>query len=310
MGFDIFSLDTTDLYTFLKILKNKHIAIYHLEYQEDHTYTFLCTWRARRELLSLEGVKRIGSTGVLFFILSFISKKQRLFGLTLAVIFFLLLQQSVWRVNIEGSRESVNQSLEENLYQYNLHLGSKLKTSQELEEIQKQILKDYEQSIDWLNLYLDGHTYQITYTPKVKEEVKKANYSLFVASDDAIVDRIEVSKGNVLVQKNQHVKKGDVLISNEIIATNDEVKLIETEGKIYGYIYKTYEARMDADDSAEGFALLHLKLLEAASKEIGEDGRIDKENVLHYEAKEGTISLKVQFTLYKNIAQKEILNEQ
>ena len=152
-----------------------------------------------------------------------------------------------------------------------------------------------------MNLYLDGNTYQITYTPKVKEEVKKANYSLFVASDDAIVDRIEVSKGNVLVQKNQHVKKGDVLISNEII---------ETEGKIYGYIYKTYEARMEADDSAEGFALLHLKLLEAASKEIGEDGRIDKENVLHYEAKEGTISLKVQFTLYKNIAQKEILNEQ
>ena len=80
MGFDIFSLDTTDLYTFLKILKNKHIAIYHLEYQEDHTYTFLCTWRARRELLSLEGVKRIGSTGVLFFILS-ISFSSALNGL-------------------------------------------------------------------------------------------------------------------------------------------------------------------------------------------------------------------------------------
>lgn len=246
----------------------------------------------------------------MFFVLAFLSKKRRLFGWLCALLCFGFVNQLTWQIDIEGSRENINYKLEEKLVDYQMNIGSKLKTSDELEEIQKIMMKDFKDDIDWLNVYLDGHRYQITYTPKVIEEVKQPSFTILVASDDAIVDKIDVSKGNVLVQAKQHVKKGDILVSNEILATNDETKLIETEGKVYGYIYKTYEASMKASDSAEGFALLHLKLLEKAWQEIQEDGRIDKENVLHYEAKEGTISLKVQFTLYKNIAQKEILNEQ
>lgn len=86
--------------------------------------------------------------------------------------------------------------------------------------------------------------------------------------------------------------------------------MIEVKGKVYAYLYKTFEASLVADDLAESFVTLHLKILDQVQNEIGEDGHIDQENVLQYERKGGTIILKIQFTLYKNIAKKEILNEQ
>lgn len=278
--------------------------------QDKDTYTFFASHHHTKALLKLNlPIERIGSSGMTFFLLSFLRKKYRLFGLLIAVFSFLLADGLCWQVNIEGSRESINNTLFSHLADYGLNPFQALKNNAEIQAIQEQLLSDYADVIDWLNLYLDGHTYQISYTPKIKEKTETPSYTLLLASDDAIVDLIEVEKGNVLVKRNQYVKKGETLVSNELVSTDEKTKLIETKGKIYGYVYKTYEATLNHQDNAEGFAFLHLKILEEVEKEIGEDGRISQENVLHYEAKEGTISLKVQFTLYKNIAQKETFNE-
>lgn len=225
------------------------------------------------------------------------------------MVFFFLNQMS-WGVKIEGSREKITQALTDSLATYELTHASFLKNQNEIEALQQQILLDFQDEIDWLNLYLDGHVYILHYTPKTQSQVPSPSYAVLVASDDAVIDRIDVSKGNVLVKKNQYVRKGQVLVSNEIMATDDTVKLIETKGKIYGYTYKTLTATMEGTDLAEHFTFLHFQLLQAIADEIGEDGYITQENVLQYELKEGKITLKVQFTLYKNIAQKEIINEQ
>ena len=255
-------------------------------------------------------IKKIGSSGFLFFVLSFFRHKYRIIGCLTAVLLFMLMSQLSWGVMIEGSREKITQDLMMKINDYEIGIGSRLKKENEIVELQKKMQEDFSQDIDWLNLYLDGHVYSIRYTPKIISEVEKPSYSILVASDDAVIEKIEVSKGNVLVKRNQHVKKGDILVSNEIIGTNNEVKLVETKGKVFGYIYKTYEASVISDDLAESFVLLHLHILDRVKQEIGEDGEISQENVLQYERKEGKITLKVQFTLYKNIAQKEIVNEQ
>lgn len=261
-------------------------------------------------MMTFENVKKIGSTGILFFILSFLRYKYRLIGWTCAILLCIGLGQVSWGVEINGSREKVTKDLYQALVNYQLEKGRPLKNNQEIEAIQEKIMIDFADEIDWINLYLDGHIYSLTYTPKIASKTEKPSYGILVASDDAIIEKIDVSKGNVLVKRNQHVKKGDVLVSNEIIATNDESKLIEVKGKVYAYLYKTFEASLVADDLAESFVTLHLKILDQVQNEIGEDGHIDQENVLQYERKGGTIILKIQFTLYKNIAKKEILNEQ
>lgn len=303
-------MTTDDLLTFLKTLKQHHIPLYHLEFQGNEAYTFFCPHAYTHDLLAqFAQLNRIGSTGLTFFLLSFIRRKYRLFGWGIACLIFMMANQFCWQVRIEGSRDQVTESLKTQLAQYDIRPLALLKENTELESIQNQLLLDFNEEIDWMNLYLDGHTYQIVYTPKVKEEVEKPEYGLLIASDDAIVDRIDVAKGNVLVKKNQHVKKGEVLVSNEITSTDEKTKLIETKGKIYGYTYKIYEASGKATDQAEDFVRLHAKILAEVQKEIGIDGHVDQENVLQYEVKEGKIYLKVQFTLYKNIAQKESLNE-
>lgn len=248
------------------------------------------------------------STGLLGFLMAFFRRKYRLVGLFTSLLFFIFLQQYGWGIDIQGSRPEITEQLIAALPRYGLAKAEPIKNSEELLEIEEQITNDFKDQIDWLNLYLDGHIYTLTYTPKIVSDVNEHDDCLWLASDDAIIQKIAVSKGKVLVKINQYVKKGEILISNEITDTAGQTKIVETEGKIYGAVLKTYEATVVSEDLADNFSQLYFKIMQEVEKEIGEDGHIMQENVLHYWIKEGKISLQIQFTLYKNIAQKETFN--
>lgn len=275
----------------------------------DNTYCFYARC-SKRQILRKQfpELSYQGSTGLLGFGMAFFRRKYRFTGLLFAILLFCGLQQYSWGMDIQGSRPVITQQLLNALPRYGLDQARLLKNADELLVIQEQIKTDFNDQIDWLNLYLDGHIYTLTYTPKIVSEVKEPSYCQWIASDDAIVEKITVSKGKVLVKANQYVKKGEVLISNEITDTNGQTKLVETDGKIYGAVLKTYEASVADDDLADHFSMLYFKIMQQVETEIGEDGHIMQENVLHYCLKEGKISLQIQFTLYKNIAQKETFN--
>ena len=164
--------------------------------------------------------------------------------------------------------------------------------------------QDHADKIDWLSLEVSGHTYRLQYTPKVISEVTKEDYKPLIASQDGLVDRIEVSKGNVLVTRNQYVHKGETLVDNSLVTTSDEVRFIPVEGKVYAYTWKIYEASMPVTDQVDAFSELRLAILEQVRADLGEDDSIEQENVLQYETNEGKITLRIHFTLYQNIASK------
>ncbi len=261
--------------------------------------------RYRRTLLSLHpDLWFVRSTGLLYYILRFVSGRFRLVGLASFFVTYFWLGQYVWTITIEGSRPDITAELSSQLADYGLKPPATLMSQQELEEIQGQLQQDHADKIDWLSLEVSGHTYRLQYTPKVISEVTKEDYKPLIASQDGLVDRIEVSKGNVLVTRNQYVHKGETLVDNSLVTTSDEVRFIPVEGKVYAYTWKIYEASMPVTDQVDAFSELRLAILEQVRADLGEDDSIEQENVLQYETNEGKITLRIHFTLYQNIASK------
>ena len=94
------------------------------------------------------------------------------------------------------------------------------------ERIKKLILKvlveehgliEYKDKIDWLEIERVGTKYVIRVEERILNEKKqnKVNQNI-IASKSGIIKKIEAKEGQIVKNKNDYVKKGDVIISGNI----------------------------------------------------------------------------------------------
>ena len=74
-------------------------------------------------------------------------------------------------------------------------------------------------------------------------------------------------------------------------------------------MYHTFQSSVKGELDVDTFTYLYQEISKKIDKIIKDNGHIVSENVLQYTKKEGKIVLKVQFTLYQNIAQERFINE-
>ena len=308
IGYDIYNIYCNDIVDFLNQLKRFKISIYHLHQIDEYTYSFMASFFARKKIKQINlAIEYQDSNGLLFFILSFFHNKVSILG---AITFFTVysyLNLFIWQVNIEGITPAINKKIQENLSQYEMEIGSFKKNQAEIEKIKEQIANDFTLEIDWLNIYLEGNTYNIKYTKRVENDIIVPDYEPIFACKTGIIESINVQEGNILVKVNQYIKEGDILVDNTLVTTLDEIRIIPTKGVILGYTWKTYEASIESSiiDEAEAFSYLLDHIRTAVHKDISETGLIDQENVLQFTTNEGKMILKVHYTFLEDISCKK-----
>lgn len=154
-----------------------------------------------------------------------------------------------------------------------------------------------------MNIYQEGGVLFVKYTNSVGAKEVENNFQNIYASKDGVIQSIDVSSGNIVVQVNQFVKKGDLLVSNTITSTNGENKIIATKGKVMAYTYVTYQGEIDAKKMDEGEAFSYL--LYTIRAKLGSIDKIDREKVLSYDIIDNKRVLKMQYVLIEDIAIKE-----
>ena len=231
----------------------------------------------------------IKSVGILYYLILIFYRKLIIVGVVSFAVTVILCNQFIFRVEIIGNNPSttklVNQVLAEN-------------------HIDDDDLKDsFKGKIDYLNIYQEGGVLFVKYTNSVGAKKVEKNFENIYASKDGVIQKIDVSSGNILVKLNQYVKKGDLLVSNTITSTSEVDKIIETEGTIKAYTYTTYEAKIDKKKMDDGEAFSYL--LHTIRSKLGSIDKIDREKVLSYGIIDNKRVLKVQYILIEDIASKE-----
>lgn len=302
LGYDLYEVVSDDIISLLNSFKKDHLIVFQLTKIDDNTYRFYLPIY-QRFLARKYNMQIIKSIGILYYLVVLFCKKINIIGVISFVLTLLICSRFIFKVEITGNSPSNTKLVEEVLKENNINAGDLKKSYQELNEIYDDLKASFKGKIDYLNIYQEGGVLFVKYTNSVGAKEVENNFQNIYASKDGVIQSIDVSSGNIVVQVNQFVKKGDLLVSNTITSTDGENKIIATKGKVMAYTYVTYQGEIDAKKMDEGEAFSYL--LYTIRAKLGSIDKIDREKVLSYDIIDNKRVLKMQYVLIEDIAIKE-----
>ena len=173
-----------------------------------------------------------------YFILSFI------FLLALMI----LISNIILKINVIHSNKKIRELVTEELYLNGIKKYSYKKSFLELEQIKNKILKENKDKLEWISITNLGMTYVVRVEERIMDNiVQEHDFCNIISSKEALITNIYSNRGNIIVSKNDIVKKDDILISGEL-KFNDEIKnLTCASGKVMGRVWYTTNISVKRD---------------------------------------------------------------
>ena len=159
-------------------------------------------------------------------IVTFLKKNINLIVVSIVIMMLLFCSNFlILKVNVNISDINIKRLVTYKLIDYDIHSYSLKKGKDYLTKIKNNILKEYKKDIEWIEITENGYTYNVDVIKrKSKKPYKTDDKCNYVAKKSGNIKSIKVRKGVLLVQENNYVKAGDILISGNVIY-NDELKL-------------------------------------------------------------------------------------
>ena len=164
--------------------------------------------------------------------------------------------KSVWDLNVKEEiviekREDENWVYSKEIYDAEANIASKLILldsaqnikriagfDSELEKIEKEILNNNKDNLEWLEIIRNGTKYTVRVEERIinKEIDDNKNYDI-VSSKNAVIRVIEAESGEKVRDINTYVKKGETIISAYITTPSEEKILSTARGKVIGEVW-------------------------------------------------------------------------
>ena len=157
-----------------------------------------------------------------------------LLGITLIVF----LSNIIFEVKVIHTNSNIRAFLYQELKKYDIKPYSKVKSFMEIEKIEKEILDNNKNKIEWLEIQRIGTKYEVKLEERLfKKDVNSYQYQSIVATKNAVLTRINAYKGEKNKEINDYVKKGDVVISGYVTRPDGTMELTKATGTIYGEVW-------------------------------------------------------------------------
>ena len=236
-----------DIKRFLHNLHKMHIEFLNIVFEKnsviikisEEDYKKILTIKT---IYEIEVVKVYGFASIKGFI-----KKYWLFlmALVLGFLMFLGLTNIVFDVEVVHNDKELRELILEELKNEGIDKYSLVVSYDKKEQIKENILKKYKDQIEWLEIERQGTKYVI----KVEERKKNENVAddtprNIVAKKNGLIKKIVSSSGEIMVKKDQYVKKGDVLIGGTIHNKEEEVAKVKAEGNVYAETWYTVNVEL------------------------------------------------------------------
>ena len=171
--------------------------------------------------------------------LRIINKNKYLFlFLIIGLIAITILSNVIFKVEIIHSNNKLIKTLTEELSSYGIKKYSFIKSYEKIENIEKEILKNNKDKIEWLEIIRNGTKYIVRVEERIINKNNNDNkiYEI-IARKNAIIKRIDAESGEKIRSIDTYIKKGDVVISPNIIKPNNDVAVASAYGKVLGEVW-------------------------------------------------------------------------
>ena len=181
--------------------------------------------------------------------------------LIVGIVIIEVLSQLIFSVEVIHSNKNIRNMLLGELKQYGIEPYKFKKSYQEIQDIKNKILKNHTNDIEWLEIENKGTKYIVRVEERIiTSEKPSTNPRNVVASKSAVLLEVTAKRGNIVKNKNDYVKKGDIVISGELKIYDEVKNIVSSEGQIYGEVW--YKVKVE-------YPLSYYE-----EKEIGKEKRI------------------------------------
>lgn len=177
-------------------------------------------------------------------------KRRKFFFIGIPIFFLLLLMLSsfVWNVEIEGTERISEQHVQALLKREGVYVGQWKGNLPEREQLEHQLLMQLPQ-VSWVGARVEGTRFVVTVVEKTKVDQREPSSSEdgpvhLVSTKNALIYDLRVERGNPMVEVNDVVKKGQILVSGIYGDQHDSSlgKIVGAKGKVWGEVW--YESEV------------------------------------------------------------------
>jgi similar to stage IV sporulation protein len=175
----------------------------------------------------------IDRKGIPFLINRLLSRSGIIAGILLGLLIIFILSNMVWKIEVVGADPEVEHQIRTYLKNMNVHVGSIEFFLPSLEKIEGELSGELKKAT-WVGVSKDGTTYHIDIVQKeLPEQEKVTGPQDLIATKEATIKEVYVEKGVAVVQSDQVVEPGELLISGAIGKETDP-KFVSAKGKVLG----------------------------------------------------------------------------
>lgn len=299
IGFDEWRINTT-IEQFLFIVDRDAFEVYDIRIHKDYVIVYTPIWQRMQMHRAFQSIELRKTTGMLGYVFRSIKKSSRVLAILLSMVLWYALSNTIFTIDIKGeqdkSRTLIQKTIQDMGYTTPFY-------GRDMMTLKKDLKKRLENDIAWLEISKQGSRYFITYTPKEFALLTQLGHNELIAQQDGVIARFDIAHGNKVRKVNDYVHAGDVLVSNVLEDSKGKNEEVFVEGRVYAYTWKDISVSMDKGNLPKSFQYFEL-LLQArseVSKELRDDDRIYKENILQFSCDMGKIKMDIHYTLYKDV---------
>ncbi len=234
-------IEGRNVYEFLKRILKEKIEIFKIEYIDIHHLRILILkedYKKLKKKKTTYKLKIVRTYGPSFF-KAFLKKHMIfLFSLILSFLFLMLLSNRITEIEVIHSNSKIRTLLQEELEKKGIKEGNFVKSYDEIEAIKKEVLENYKDKIEWLEIKRTGTKYIVRVEERIlTEKIEDKTASDIVSNSYAIIKSIKATKGDILKNIEDYVRPGDILITGDIKLNEESKTQIHALGEVYGEVW-------------------------------------------------------------------------
>lgn len=218
------------------------LEIKYLKYNEVIIKIFKKDLNKINEIKTIYDIDIISSNGLDKYKIILKNNKLLLITIIISLLFIIYLSNTIFYIDIIHSNKDIRDMIKEELSNNDIRIYSLKKDYDYIEKVKKKIMEKYKDKIEWLEIDTSGTRYIVKVEERKINDTKNIELPRnLVALKDAIIINVEASKGVILKNKNDYVKKGDTIVSGSIDLNGEIKNNVSATGKVYGEVWYKVE---------------------------------------------------------------------
>ena len=164
--------------------------------------------------------------------------KSLIISIIIGLLLLYHLCNTIFDIRINTSDKDLYNKIMKSLNDNGIVIHKRKKSFDEINSIKNKILKENEDVLEWIEIEENGCVYIVNLTKRVKNNTSKNNEPWdIVASKDGLIKHVVVYSGTKMKSENDYVKKGEVIVSGNIIKDENIVDSVASSAEVYAEVW-------------------------------------------------------------------------